>query len=104
MANKKVSLDIPTCIRLIALKTCSTEAELIFLTFRLSNMGSEWLTVHLWPVFLSFFFTFSRQLGWGDLGVYGHPTSSSPNLDKMASEGLRFLQFYSASGVCSPSR
>ena len=44
------------------------------------------------------------QLGWGDLGVYGHPTSTSPNLDKMASEGLVFKQFYSASPVCSPSR
>ena len=44
------------------------------------------------------------QLGWGDLGVYGHPTSSTPNLDKMASEGLRFKQFYSASPLCSPSR
>ena len=36
--------------------------------------------------------------------MYGHPTSTSPNLDKMASEGLVFKQFYSASPVCSPSR
>ena len=36
--------------------------------------------------------------------MYGHPTSTSPNLDKMASEGLLFTQFYSASPVCSPSR
>lgn len=44
------------------------------------------------------------QLGWGDLAVYGHPTSSTPNLDKMAAEGLVFKQFYSASALCSPSR
>ena len=44
------------------------------------------------------------QVGYGDLSVYGHPTSSTPNLDKMASEGLLFTQFYSASPVCSPSR
>ena len=44
------------------------------------------------------------QLGWGDLSAYGHPTSTTPNLDKMASEGLVFKQFYSASSVCSPSR
>lgn len=56
-------------------------------------------------------FTFSNscisymlQLGFGDLGSYGHPTSRSPNLDKMAKEGLIFTQFYSASPVCSPSR
>ena len=36
--------------------------------------------------------------------MYGHPTSSTPNLDKMASEGLLFTQFYSSSPVCSPSR
>ena len=36
--------------------------------------------------------------------MYGHPTSSTPNLDKMASEGLMFTHFYSASSVCSPSR
>ena len=44
------------------------------------------------------------QLGYGDLSVYGHPTSHTPNLDQMASEGLIFTQFYTASPVCSPSR
>ena len=44
------------------------------------------------------------QLGYGDLNVYGHPTSHTPNLDQMASEGLVFTQFYTASPVCSPSR
>ena len=44
------------------------------------------------------------QLGYGDLSVYGHPTSHTPNLDQMASEGLVFTQFYTASPVCSPSR
>ena len=49
-----------------------------------------------------YFFVF--QLGYGDLGCYGHPTSSTPNLDAMAQEGLVFTHFYSASSVCSPSR
>lgn len=45
-----------------------------------------------------------HQLGYGDLAVYGHPTSTTPNLDKMASEGLLMTSFYSSSPVCSPSR
>lgn len=47
---------------------------------------------------------FADDLGFGDLGSYGHPTSSTPNLDKMAAAGLRFTDFYSSSPVCSPSR
>lgn len=44
------------------------------------------------------------DLGWGDLGCYGHPRIKTPNLDKFAAQGLRYTQFYSASAVCSPSR
>ena len=44
------------------------------------------------------------DLGYGDLTVYGHPTSSTPNLQTMANEGMVLTQFYSASPLCSPSR
>ena len=44
------------------------------------------------------------DLGYGDLGCYGHPYSTTPNIDAMASEGLRFVDFYSSSPVCSPPR
>src|SRR5262249_29872662 len=40
----------------------------------------------------------------GDLGCYGHPTIRTPNLDRMAREGMKFTQFYSAAEVCTPSR
>lgn len=42
--------------------------------------------------------------GYGDLGVYGNPVLRTPALDRMAGEGLRFLDYYSAASVCSPSR
>jgi arylsulfatase A len=44
------------------------------------------------------------DLGYGDLGCYGSEINKTPALDKMASEGIRFTDFYSASSVCSPSR
>ncbi|QHV94737.1 sulfatase family protein [Spirosoma endbachense] len=44
------------------------------------------------------------DLGYGDLGCYGHPTISTPNLDRMAVEGMRFTEFYSGAAVCTPSR
>ena len=47
---------------------------------------------------------FADDLGYGDLGAYGHPTIRTPNLDRMASEGQRWTSFYSQAPVCSPSR
>jgi arylsulfatase A-like enzyme len=43
------------------------------------------------------------DLGYGDLGCYGHPTIRTPNMDRMAAEGLKFTQYY-AWCYCSPSR
>jgi arylsulfatase A-like enzyme len=47
---------------------------------------------------------YADDLGWGDLGCYGHPTIRTPHLDRMAAEGMRFTEFYSAAEVCTPSR
>ena len=52
----------------------------------------------------NFIIIFVDDLGYGDLGTYGHPTIKTPNLDQMASEGMRFTQFYVGSSICTPSR
>ncbi|MGV2334603.1 MAG UNVERIFIED_CONTAM: sulfatase-like hydrolase/transferase [Planctomycetaceae bacterium] len=44
------------------------------------------------------------DLGAGDLSCQGHPVIRTENLDRLAAEGIRFTNFYSAAPVCSPSR
>ncbi len=44
------------------------------------------------------------DLGYEDLGVYGSPSITTPRLDRLAKEGLRFTQYYSNGSVCSPTR
>jgi arylsulfatase A-like enzyme len=52
----------------------------------------------------SFVFILADDLGYADLGCYGGRSNCSPNLDRMASEGLRFTDGYANSPVCSPTR
>jgi arylsulfatase A-like enzyme len=44
------------------------------------------------------------DLGFGDLGCYGHPRFETPNLDRMASEGIRLTQFNTPNPFCAPTR
>ena len=44
------------------------------------------------------------DMGWGDAHCNGNKKMITPNIDKLASQGVRFTQCYSACGVCSPSR
>jgi len=44
------------------------------------------------------------DLGYGDLGSYGHPILKTPALDRLAREGLRLTSYYAPSPLCSPSR
>jgi len=55
-------------------------------------------------------FVFIDDSGWGDLSCYGSPVTNklgqpiTPNMDRLASEGIRFIQGYVAYPICSPSR
>ena len=44
------------------------------------------------------------DLGWADLGCYGSKYHKTPNLDRLAAQGMRFTDAYAACPVCSPSR
>lgn len=44
------------------------------------------------------------DLGWGDLGCYGSPFIRTPNIDRLAREGVRMTDFYASANVCTPSR
>jgi arylsulfatase A-like enzyme len=49
-------------------------------------------------------FILADDLGWGDLSCYGRPDYRTPNLDLLASQGLKFTDAYSGSAVCTPTR
>ena len=52
----------------------------------------------------NFILIMSDNLGYGDIGPFGSKLHRTPNLDRMAREGRKLTGFYSASGVCTPSR
>ena len=47
---------------------------------------------------------FADDLGYGELGCYGQTKIATPNIDRLAREGARFTQFYTAAPVCAPAR
>ena len=49
-------------------------------------------------------FILADDLSWSDLACYGHPVHRTPNIDRLASEGMRFTQAYAPAPICSASR
>lgn len=52
----------------------------------------------------NFVVIFCDDMGYGDLSCYGNPTIKTPNIDKMASEGMKLTQFYVGAAISTPSR
>ncbi|MEX2559262.1 MAG: sulfatase-like hydrolase/transferase, partial [Pirellulales bacterium] len=53
---------------------------------------------------LNIVFILADDLGWGETGCYGQKKIPTPNIDRLAAEGMRFTRHYSGAPVCAPSR
>ncbi len=71
-------------------------ALLFFIPFAIAARGADMLP--------NIVFILADDLGRGDLGCYGQTKIKTPNLDRLAAEGMKFMQHYSGSCVCAPSR
>ena len=52
----------------------------------------------------NYILVFIDDMGWGDFSCFGNEHAKTPNIDRLAGEGIRFEQFYVNSPICSPSR
>ncbi len=73
----------------------------LLVLFVLANIGCDTNQEQTKP---NFVIIFCDDLGYGDVGWLGPVKNRTPNIDMMAKEGVCFTDFYSTSGVCSPSR
>jgi arylsulfatase A len=82
-----------------SLNNCSAIGVLILFSIIMAACTSDGITNQ--P---NIILVFCDDLGYGDIGVYGHPTINTPHLDRLANEGQRFTNFYATAPFCSPSR
>lgn len=80
--------------------------KLILLLFVLITTGCRQnpISEKVYPEKPNIIYILADDLGYGDLGVYGQTLFTTPNLDKLASEGVKFTRHYAGSTVCAPSR
>lgn len=89
-------LGMPAILALpVLLGVCSAATAVSLQSGQLAAVGSSKPNVIV---------ILADDLGYGDLGCYGQQRIQTPNLDRLASEGMRFTQAYSGSTVCAPSR
>lgn len=87
--NKKISI-----ILIKSMITC-----LLLTVFSISAMAQDANNKKY-----NFIIILADDLGYGDLSSFGHPTILTPSLDKMATEGQKWTNFYVGASVCTPSR
>ncbi len=76
-------------------RAISSIAALLFVLMASACFASEKLNV---------VFILADDLGWAEVGCYGQQKIPTPNIDRLASQGMRFTQHYSGAPVCAPSR
>ena len=76
-------------------------AGVVFLVYSCKNTKKTYGKEYVQP---NIIFILADDLGYGDIGVYGQQNFETPNLDRLALGGMKFLQHYSGSTVCAPSR
>ena len=79
---------------------CLAAVLLLTSTLAAKENGSSVASPHPWNVVL----ILVDDYGWTDLGCFGSELYETPNIDKLAREGMKFTQSYSACTVCSPTR
>src|SRR4030088_3194279 len=70
----------------------------------LTGLAVTALSAQTPPSHPNIIFILADDLGYGDLGCYGQKRIQTPNIDRLAAEGLRFTQAYAGDTVCAPSR
>ena len=83
--------------------TCLSLLSLLAITQTIEAQTVEAQRANL-PAKPNLIWIMADDLGYGDLGCYGQQVITTPNLDQMAAEGMRFTHFYSGATVCAPSR
>src|SRR5437867_7375848 len=69
-----------------------------------ATIGGGALLAQVPPKRPNILFILADDLGYGDLGCYGQEKIKTPNIDRLAAQGMKFTQFYAGSTVCAPSR
>lgn len=70
----------------------------------MSVVASTMIGTAMADVSPNFILIMADDMGYGDIGCYGHESIRTPHLDRLAREGIRFTDFHSNGAVCSPTR
>ncbi len=98
MSKKRISVFITFCTSLI-LSVCFKAIARDH-----PSMGSYPAMISSKAPKPNFIIISCDDMGYSDIGCFGSDKNRTPNIDRMAAEGMRFKSFYVTSGVCSPSR